>query len=298
MEQNDKLSLPGNKLIWQGQNSRFSLWRRSSHREQLFQLKKSKHIIIQSFVRLPKLFFLFIKKEKWNKLNWQGSDGRLCSLLGSNRHREQSSRSKKGKNIILKRFAKRAKLFLYFKNWNVSSHQEDKRYFSDDTNLKKNRYIKWMVKLQNEFIKYLIIGQNDNNTEDCYMEESCRNKKAAKCRDVTEGDRYSKLETQKSVCPKLSSINRPNFRVHLYYQLNVIGRRSKLQSHLNSSPFSSNSIDRRGHKGRTHQEFERSKPIAMNKERIIDNVDGCFDREWSVDPASRFDNEHIFALDT
>jgi len=291
MERNDKLSLPCNKLIWQG---------RSSHREQSLQLKKRKHIIIERFVRLPKLFFLFIKNEKWNKLNWQGSDGRLCSLLGSSRHREQSSRSKKGKHIILKRFAKRAKLFLYFKNWNGSSHQEDKCYFSDDTHLKNNgiRYIKWMVKLQNEFIKYLIIGQNDNNTEDCYMEESCRNKKAAKCRDLTEGDRYSKLETQKSVCPKLSSINRPNFRVHLYYQLNVIGRHSKLPSHLNSSPFSSNSVDRRGHKGRTHQEFERSKPIAMNEERIIDNDDGCCDREWSVDPASRFDNEDIFALDT
>jgi len=294
MERNDRLSLPWNKLSWQGPAGRFSLSKRSSHREQPSQLKKDKHIL-NRFVSIPKLFFLFIKNEKWNKLNWQGSNGRLCSQFGRSRPREQSSRSKKGKHIILKRFLRSAKIFLFFKN-----EQQDKRYFSDDTNLQKNgiRYINWIIKLQDEFRKYLIVGQNNDDTDDCYIEESCRSKKAfVKWRDVSRADRYSKHKTEKSVCPNLSSINSPNFRVRLYHQLNVVGRRSKLPSHLYSSPSNSNSQGGNGYKGRIYQEFERSKPIAMNKGRIIDYDDGCCDLELPVGSTSGFDNEDIFALD-
>jgi len=222
-------------------------------------------------------------------------DGRLCSLLGRSRNRKQSSRSKKGKYIILKRFFRRAKLFLLFNN-----DQQDKRHYIDDTNLQKNgiRHINWILKLHNEFCKYWVRGQINKDREDFYMEESYRKKKAyAKWREVTELDRDIKHETEKSVCPKLSSINSPNFRVCLYHQLNVVGRRSKLPSHLYPSPSNPNSWRGRGYKGRIHQDFERSKPIVMNKVGIIDYDGGCCDRERQVGPASRLDNKDIFALD-
>jgi len=295
MERNDIVSLSCNKLNWHGPDNRFSLLRRSSNSEHLSRLKKCKHIILQRFGRLHKIFFLFIKKEKLNKLNWQDSDGRLRSLLARSRHREPSSRSKKGKYIILKRFVRRAKLFLFF-----NKDQKVKRYFSDDTNLQKNgiRYINWILKLNNEFSKYWAGEQINKDREDFYMEESYRNKKAsAKWREVTEADRDIKLETEKLVCPNLSSTNSPNFRVRLYHQLNVVGRRSKLPSHLYPSPSNPNSRRGRGYKGRIHQDFKRSKPIAMNNVRIIDYDGGCCDRESPVGPASRLDNEDIFALD-
>jgi len=221
MSRNDRLSLPWNKLYWQGPDGRFSLLRRSSHREQPSPVNKGIQIVLNRFARLPKLFFLFIKDEKWNRVSWKGSNGRLCSLFGRSRHREQSSQSKKVKHRIFKRYLRRAKLFLFLKN-----KQQDKRYSNNDT-VQKNgiRYINWIVKPQNEFSIYLIDGQNNNDKED-YVEESCRNKKASvKRRDVPEGgtDRCSKLETQKSVCPNLSSINSTNFRVRLYHQLMLSG---------------------------------------------------------------------------
>jgi len=295
MERNDRLSLPWNKLNRRGPAGQFSLLSMSSHGEQTSRLNKGIHMIVKRFARFPKQFFLFIKNEKFNKLNWQGSNGRLCSLLERIRHRQQSSRSEKGKHIILKRFLRRAKIFLFLKN-----EQQDKRQFSDDNNLQmnSNRYINWIVKLQIEFSKNSIGGQNIDDTEDRYMEESSRSKKASvKWRDVPGADRYSKLETQKLVCPNLSSINSTNFRVRLYHQLNVVGRRSKLPSHLYLSPSNSSSQGGSGYKGKIHQEFERSKPIAMNKGRIIDYDDGCCDREWPVGLASRLDNDDIFALD-
>jgi len=292
MERNDRLSLPWNKLYWQGPDGRLSLLRRSSQREQPSPVNKGIHKVLNRFVRLPKLFFLFIKNERWNKVSWKGSNRRLCSLFGRSRHREQSS--KKGKHIIFKRYLRRAKIFLFLKN-----EQQDKRYY-DDTNVQNNgiRYINWIVKLQNEF-SISIDGQNNNDKED-HVEESSLNKKASvKLRDVPEGgaDRCSKLETQKSVCPNLSSINSTNFRVRLYHQLNVVGRRSKLPSHLYSSPPNSNSQRGSGYKARIHHEFERSKPIAMTKGRMIDCDDGFCDRQWAVSPSSRLDNEDIFALD-
>lgn len=152
-------------------------------------------------------------------------------------------------------------------------------------------------KPQNEVSKYSIDGKNNIDTKHCYVEESCRhNKASAKCPDVTKADRCSKRETPKSVFPNLSSIHKANFRLRLYYQLNVVGRRSKLPSHLYSFPSNSNSRGGRGYEGRIHKEFERSKPIMMSKGRMIDGDGGGCDREWPVGPVSRSDNEDFFTL--
>jgi len=236
------------------------------------------------------------------KLNWQGSDVQLCSLLRRARRKGLLSRLKKGKHILLQRFIKIAKLyFSFFKIENGRSHQQNNSYLIDDMKIQKNDigFINPLIeKPQNELTKDSKDGQNNNNTKECYIDEKWRNNKAsAKERDLTGVDKYIELQTQKSVCSNLSSIHKPNFRVRLYYQLNVVDRRSKLPSHLNLLPFDSKSQVGRGSEGRIHQDIKRSKPIAMNKGRMSDFDVSGYDREWPVGSVSRSDNEDVFTLD-
>jgi len=218
-----------------------------------------------------------------------------------------SSRPKKGKHIALKRFVRLSKLFLLFIiNDNGRSHQKDNNYsISGDTNRQNNgmRYINQMIeKLHSQFTKYSKLVQNNYDTRDCYLEDSSQNIKvsAKEVTENTEADRYSEFKTQKSVFPNLSSVQGPNFRVRLYRQLNVVGRSSKLNAHLCSAPVNSNSQSGRGNHRNILQAFERSKPIAMSKGRMIDCDGGFCDREWPLGPVSslsRSANEDVFALD-
>jgi len=228
------------------------------------------------------------------KLNCQGWNVRLCSLMRRSRSlKKQLSLRKKSKNVHLQEFVRLSKLlFSLFKSLNGRSHLQSS-YVNDDTNLLNITYLNWSIiaKLQNVKNRQSKDGQNDNDMKDNHVIESCQNKPPpAKWRDDSASDKYSELHTKNYGGPKLSSMHKRNFRVGLYVQLNVVGRRPKQPSYYCSSSFRTN----RGY----YPTFERSTPKAMNNERMIDYYDGSDnDCEGPIGPVSQSDTEDVFALD-
>jgi len=226
------------------------------------------------------------------KLNWQGWIGRLYSRMRKKSRKKQLSLRKKSKHGLLQRFVRLPKLcFSLFKSLKGRSDLRES-YANDDTNhLNINYQDLSIVKLQNVKSRQSKDWQNDNEVKNNYVNESCQSKTPpAKWRDGSVGDKCGGFNIKNYGCPNLSSMHNRNFRVGLYLQLNVVGRRSKLPWHYCSSSFCTN----RQH----YPTFERSKPIAINKERTIDYYDGCDnDCEGPIGPASQSDNEDVFAID-
>jgi len=117
----------------------------------------------------------------------------------------------------------------------------------------------------------------------------------------------SELETQAVSRPSLTAVRTSTFRIRLYHQLNVVERSSKKLSYLDQSPFNARglpSITRpNGSLGKEPTEkdqFERSKPIAMDTGRINDSDIGDNDQKWPEGLKSRpqgSDIEDVFDLD-
>jgi len=107
-----------------------------------------------------------------------------------------------------------------------------------------------------------------------------------------------------SPAPKLSFVQRSNFRIRLYYQLNVVKRTKEKPAKLNSLKLERLELGSycplKRLKGK-HLGFERSQPIAMQTRRLSDVE---FDRRSSKLPNGEMsesdkgsDSQDVFALD-
>jgi len=116
-------------------------------------------------------------------------------------------------------------------------------------------------------------------------------------------DRRNFQKTKKLVTTNLSDMQRSNFRIRLYYQLNVVKRVHEKPSYLYSLPCERS--DLMGYRPVTrlndHFVVERSKPIAINARRISDvdfrnsEIKLREDKRSQSDKGS--DSEDVFVLD-
>jgi len=149
-------------------------------------------------------------------------------------------------------------------------------------------------------------AQKKRKFQDCEADDSGESEYFRKRRDDwdDEEDRRNSHKTKKPAPPNLSNIQSSNFRIRLYYQLNVVKRANKKPSYLYSLPCELSNLERcrpvTRLMGKHHFVVERSKPIAIHARRIRDVEFGNFVvklREDKTKSGSWSDNEDIFALD-
>jgi len=111
-------------------------------------------------------------------------------------------------------------------------------------------------------------------------------------------------KARESPAPKLSFVQRSNFRIRLYYQLNVVKRTKEKPAKLNSLKLERLELGSycplKRLKGK-HLGFERSKPIAMQTRRISDvefdsRSSKLLNGEMSESDKGS-DSQDVFALD-
>jgi len=150
--------------------------------------------------------------------------------------------------------------------------------------------------------------EKERKFQDCEADDSGRESKYSRKRtdrwDDEEG--RSKLrKVQKPATPNLSDVQRSNFRIRLYYQLNVVKRVNEKPSYLYSLPYERSNFNGYSSvtrlKGKHHFVVERSKPIAIDARRISDFHFGTCDRKLRAGKTSQSDkgsdNEDVFVLD-
>jgi len=159
----------------------------------------------------------------------------------------------------------------------------------------------------------------DCEASDSSSENECFRKRKDDRDD--EEDRRNFQKSKKPATPNLSDIQRSNFRMRLYYQLNVVERVNLKPSFLYSLPVERSSLKSPRERGRKrerererllysraiplkrkyHFVVERSKPIAIHARRIIDDHFGNSEMKFREDKTSQSDkwsdNEDVFALD-
>jgi len=114
------------------------------------------------------------------------------------------------------------------------------------------------------------------------------------------GGNFQKIK--KPATPNLSHIQRSNFRIRLYYQLNVVKRVKEKPSYLHSLPCERSNLKRYRPVTRlSNFVVERSKPIAIHARRIshVDFEDSkTMLRDDKTSQSDSWpDNEDVFALD-
>jgi len=117
--------------------------------------------------------------------------------------------------------------------------------------------------------------------------------------------RSSHRKVKKPATPNLSDVQRSNFRIRLYYQLNLVNRENEKPSYLYSLHSERSNIKTLSPvtrpKEKRHFMIERSKPIPIHSWRFSDFHYGGSDsklREGKTSPSDReSDNEDIFVLD-
>lgn len=141
-----------------------------------------------------------------------------------------------------------------------------------------------------------IYTEKERDFQDCDTDDSeSKSEYFRKCTDGWDNSagRSSLRKVKKPATPNLSDVQRSNFRMRLYLQLNVVKRKNETPSYLYSS-----SSERSNLKTLS---LERSKPIAIHARRFSDFHYGSSDskfREGKTSQSDReSDNEDVFVLD-
>jgi len=112
-------------------------------------------------------------------------------------------------------------------------------------------------------------------------------------------------KARESPAPKLSCVQKADFRIRLYYQLNVVKRTKEKPANLNSLKLERLELGSycplKRLKGKHYLGFERSKPIAMQTRRIsdveFDSRSSKLLKGETSESDKGSDNEDVFALD-
>jgi len=153
-----------------------------------------------------------------------------------------------------------------------------------------------------------IYTEKERDFQDCETDDS--ESESEYFRKRTDGwdnlaGRSSHRKVKKPATPNLSYVQRSNFRIRLYHQLNVVKRKNETPSYLYSLPSERSNLKTLSPvtrlKERRHSMVERSKPIAIHARRFSDFQYGSSDSKLREGKTSQFDresdNEDVFVLD-
>jgi len=151
--------------------------------------------------------------------------------------------------------------------------------------------------------------EKDREFQDCEADQSGSDSEYLRKRKDSgydEEDRSNLQKVQKPSTVKLSDIQKSNFRIRLYHQLNILKRANekslyRYSLHKWERPNLGIYCPVTRLKEKHHVEVERSKPIAINSRRIRDFESENSPIELRKVKTSQFDkvsdNEDIFRLD-
>jgi len=171
-----------------------------------------------------------------------------------------------------------------------------------DGNL-KDVQINWKKDVQDCELDDRLREKNENS---CGGSDYCKERKDDwDAQPEDNGARKNLPKAREFAAPKLSCVQISNFRIPLYYQLNVVKKTKEKPSDLNSLKLErlelGNYCPVTRLKGKHYLRFERSKPIAMQTQRIseVDFESRCSNlrkgKRSQSDKGS--DNEDVFTLD-
>jgi len=148
------------------------------------------------------------------------------------------------------------------------------------------------------------LGEKNKNS--CRGSEYCKERKDDwDAQSEDNGARKNLPKARELPAPKLSCVEISNFRIRLYYQLNVVKRTKEKPSDVNSLKLERLELGSycplTRLKGKHYLGFERSKPIEMETRRIskVDFESRCSNlRKRKMSQSDKgFDNEDVFTLD-
>jgi len=154
---------------------------------------------------------------------------------------------------------------------------------------------------------YIITARlREKNENSCGASEFCKERKDDwDAQSEDNGASKNLTKGREFPAPKLSCVQISNFRIGLYYQLNVVKRTKEKPSDLNVLKLERLELGSycpvRRLKGKHYLGFERSKPIAMQTRRIseVDFESRCSNlrKEKMSQSGKVSDNEDVFTLD-